>query len=304
MNDISIQSVSGLGIAGVGYLVVPELKDREQYIKDCYRTNTVTINGGTGYGYIDNVFCEAETIQNLHFPTEENERGTTLIWLKDTISQRPIVIGYLRDEGEFFPLHENQYRVSRKNGSKVVELNLDADISQLQISVLGDKEQPANLEIKVSSESKDSKLSLATDNEITIQSDKNAYVIAGDTFQVNIKNNKMEDSVTMTLKKETGFTYTDEFENEIVAKEDEINITSKKKINVKTEEEINLGEGAEPMVLGETLKGVLEELCDAIGSITVTVVHPGGTVPINNKASFPKIKGKLEDILSKLSNTD
>ena len=57
------------------------------------------------------------------------------------------------------------------------------------------------------------------------------------------------------------------------------------------------------MVLGDTLKKILEELIDAINSLTVSTPHgPSGT-PLN-AATFSSIKGKLDTILSQISNTD
>ena len=305
MQSLNIQAVnSGLGIAGVGYLVVPELKDREQYIKDCYRTNTITIQGGTGYGYIDNVSIDANVLQNMFFPTDENARGTTVVWIKDTVSQRPVVVGWLRGEGEYFALHPDQFRETRVNGKKVVTINLDAETSEVQINALGDKEAPAKITLKCQSPNKDSVFTISSDNEISVESDKTVHTIVGDEFQVLVKNNENKDSVKLSMKTQKGLFYEDEFKNTIEVTDGDITMHSEKTVNITTAEAINLGGGKEPMVLGKTLVDILGELCDAIGGITVTIVHPGGTSPINNKAKFPTIKEKLEDILSKLSNTD
>ena len=67
--------------------------------------------------------------------------------------------------------------------------------------------------------------------------------------------------------------------------------------------QFNVGDGAEPMVLGNTLKGLLEDLISAITSITVPTPHgPSGT-PINS-AQFSAINSRLKTMLSQLSNTD
>ena len=85
----------------------------------------------------------------------------------------------------------------------------------------------------------------------------------------------------------------DEFKNEITVKEGEVDIVSKK---------INLGKGKEKVVLGDTLKGLLDDTLDAISQIsTVTAI---GVQPITNIASFQALKSKTSSILSKLSNTD
>ena len=48
---------TGIGSAGVGFVVVPSDIDREQYINDCYRTNTLTINGGKGLRIFQRCTC-------------------------------------------------------------------------------------------------------------------------------------------------------------------------------------------------------------------------------------------------------
>ena len=88
--------------------------------------------------------------------------------------------------------------------------------------------------------------------------------------------------------------YTDKFNNEAIFNEDNIQFKCKK---------FNVGNGNEHMVLGDTLKGLLEQLIGAINSLTVPTPHgPSGT-PLNS-AQFNSIKSQLSKILSQLSNTD
>lgn len=66
---------------------------------------------------------------------------------------------------------------------------------------------------------------------------------------------------------------------------------------------VHVGRGAEnadePAVLGETLKGLLEDLIDAINALTVpTPAGPSGTP--TNSAQFSAIKGRLETMLSEV----
>lgn len=88
--------------------------------------------------------------------------------------------------------------------------------------------------------------------------------------------------------------YKDEKGNEATFNEDNTQFKCNK---------FNVGDGAEPMVLGNTLKGLLEDLISAITSITVPTPHgPSGT-PINS-AQFSAINSRLKTMLSQLSNTD
>lgn len=69
---------------------------------------------------------------------------------------------------------------------------------------------------------------------------------------------------------------------------------------------IHIGDGAEnanePVVLGETLKGLLESLIDAIKAMTVpTPAGPSGTAI--NFAQFDAVKGQLQTMLSQTVDT-
>lgn len=67
--------------------------------------------------------------------------------------------------------------------------------------------------------------------------------------------------------------------------------------------EIFLGKDAqEPLVKGDSLKSILEELIDAINQITVATTQGTSSVPLN-KVKFITIKRKLNRILSKQNRT-
>lgn len=99
--------------------------------------------------------------------------------------------------------------------------------------------------------------------------------------------------VELTYKESVGIKFINN-ESHIQIDKEIINIIAKT---------INHNSGKEPMVLGDTLQKLLEELIDAILKLTVTTPNgPSGT-PINF-AMFNKVKGKLEQFKSKLSNLE
>ena len=114
---------TGIGSAGVGFVVVPSEVDRVQYINDCYRTNTLTINGGKGYGYFSGVHADINVMQNIKFPTDEENRGTSVVWVKDAVSQLPVIVAVLRKQGDHYSLDENQYRLKRGTETRNVKLS-------------------------------------------------------------------------------------------------------------------------------------------------------------------------------------
>lgn len=71
---------NAIGQSGIGFIVVPDDNTRQQYIDDCYRTSTVTINGGFGYGYISAVKILPDVLQKNTLSTKKyGERNTSIM---------------------------------------------------------------------------------------------------------------------------------------------------------------------------------------------------------------------------------
>lgn len=284
---------TGIGSAGVGFVVVPSEVDRVQYINDCYRTNTLTINGGKGYGYFSGVHADINVMQNIHFPTDEENRGTPVVWVKDAISQLPVIVGVLRKQNEYYSLNENQWRLKRGTETRNVEIFVDGTTAGLDITVLGDKDEPANIDIKLTSENKDSVLNVVSDNEINITGEKAVNVTSNQKATLKVTE-KGEDKMLLSYELGIGLKYKDEFENEITAKDGQVDIISKK---------INHNSGKEPMVLGNTLAELLDEFLAAVQKITVISTVGVTSVPVNI-GDFAAIQAKLDTIKSKISNLE
>lgn len=284
---------TGIGSAGVGFVVVPSEVDRVQYINDCYRTNTLTINGGKGYGYFSGVHADINVMQNIKFPTDEENRGTPVVWVKDAVSQLPVIVAVLRKQGEYYSLNENQFRLKRGTETRNVEIFIDGSTSALDITILGDKEEPANIDVKLSSENADSILTVSCDNEINIIGEKAVNVTTNKKATLKVTE-KGEDKMSLSYELGVGLKYKDEFENEVTAKEGQVDVISKK---------INHNSGKEPMVLGNTLADLLNEFLAAVQKITV--ISPVGvtSAPVNIK-DFAAIQAKLDTIKSQISNLE
>jgi len=283
-----------IGSGGVGYVVVPDENEREEYINDCYSTHRLTMQGGRGYGFFNNVLCPEQVISNIHFP-HEGDLGTPVIWIKDGVSGLPVIVAYLTKEGDGFSMGKNQYRLVRGNGSsKTVEFFMNGEESLLQISLLGDKDSPSNLQIKINSENEDSLVDIYCDNQLNITSDKEINISTSGSLNLSVT----EEGVTKGSIKYVlgeGLTYIDEFDNKITALNNEIKLESKS---------INLGSGKQPLVLGNSLNELLGELIDTISTMVLAVSLPTAVPSPPSVLKLTTIKGKLSSLLSKLSNTD
>lgn len=291
--DIGLIKVNtGVGTGGVGFLVVPSEIDRIQYIEDCYRTQTVTINGGEGYGFFSSVRCPQNILENLVFPTETS-RGTPIVWVKDGMTHLPVIVGWLRQEGDYYALGEAQWRVSRGTDKRNVEIFVDGSIAEIQVNVLGDKEEPANIDIKLSSENGDSEFNLSSDNTVNLHAAKKLTLLSENEFDLTVtEKGETKGLIQYVLGK--GIVIQDEFGNVIKTSDGLIELLSK---------QINHNEGKEPMVLGDTLAKLLSDLIDAI--MALTVMSPVGvtSVPVNI-ADFSAIKARIDEIKSKISNLE
>ena len=295
MKDIlGIHNINpNIGSGGVGWVVIPEGADRQAYIRDCYRTQTLTINAGIGYGFFSNVLTDQSVMQNIHFPEGEENRGTAVIWIKDEVSNLPIIVASLRKQDDFYVLSGNQFRLARETEETSVEVFIDGNTSTLHVNVVGNNANPSKLNIKLSSENKDSVFNLSSDGDINISADKRMKLVTNNSIDLQIKKDG-EVKTEMSYVLEEGLKYKDEFENEVTIKDGEIDVVSKK---------INHNKGSEPMVLGDTLADILKDLCKAIQQLTVVTPVGTSSVPVNI-ADFASIQAKIDNIKSKKSNLE
>lgn len=315
--EINRGAKTTIGQSGVGFVVVPDDDKREDYINDCYRTMSVTINGGYGYGYISNVKILGDVLQQIKFPLKSTERGTAVFWVRENFTNRPIIVGVIPEGNYTNLLNEGQGRYVQQVGEKVVEIFEDATNGVLNISVVSDAEHPANVRIKASSGTTESVLEVESDGIVRVSGNQ-VESVARQDFKMVLKNAVDDELVTITGDNEK-VEYTDQFKTNVKlseesvdvnteidvnveAKDSVVNVTSKE-INLKTDDKLNLDSGKEPMVLGDTLKGILDDILKAIQTMTVMTPVGPSSVPIN-VADFASVQAKLQNILSQKSNLD
>lgn len=299
---------NGIPLSGIGYVVIPEGCNVAEYIQSCYRNSSISISGGYGCTYMHNVRVTIDALNNIKFPTEK-ELGSPVVWIRDSFTNRAVVIGVLTAGGKSNLTGIFQQRIYQEVAEQIAEIFLDAMNSRVVITALGNDNVPAEVVIKASSgnsegdavklvskdiiESEGKRLKLLLTNNLNIlinDGEKDILSIKGNPEFFEIKDqfgnyiNFNQESVEIK----------DQFENSVLMNEDNVKVIAKK---------FNVGNGDEQMVLGNTLVSLLEQLISAISSLTVLTPHgPSGT-PIN-AAQFSQIKNKLTTILSDLSNTD
>lgn len=186
----------------------------------------------------------------------------------------------------------SQQRLVQETAQSVVEMFLDALNCTINISAQGNENIPAVINLKASSGTNEGDVVNIISKDRINADGRHMRVNLTEDFELTINNG--EEDIIHIVGNEEELHITDHFKNEAIFNEENVQILTTK---------FNIGTGKEQMVLGNTLIDLLSQLIDAILNMTVlTHVGPSGT-PVN-AAAFSEIKGKLEEALSKLSNTD
>lgn len=177
-----------MGSGGIGYIVIPEGgENRELYIQNCMRTNTVSIQGGPGRSIYNNVPIPPSVLETVEFPVSINEFGTPIVWVLDEYEQWPIVVNSL----DLHSFNQQQYgqRTLRKESNGVIaEVKTDASQGIIDIYVNGTEYTPAEINIRVQSTNADSKVNIVSDADISVSGDKNVEITSAARITAHIVN--------------------------------------------------------------------------------------------------------------------
>lgn len=280
------------GSAGVGYVIIPAGENRSEYIENCYRTQTVYIQGGYGYGYFGLVHVAESVMQEIVFPQDAegaDPRGSAVIWVKDATTDAPVIVGTLRREVDYYALKEGQRRwACGLPDGNAVEVLADAE-GRLNITVIGGNNAKAEVVLRVSGPNADSRVVVDCDNAVSVQAAKAVEVTTRGQLQARVLDEDAVSRTTIAYVPGKGLRYHDEFDNEITAEDGKIHIVSK---------EISHNSGEEPAVLGDSLAKVLDSLIDAVCKLTVVTPVGTSSVPVN-VADFIALKQKWAEFKSK-----
>ena len=280
-----------LGESGIGYVVIPDNDTRDEYINNCYYSCTVTIDGGYGYSYIENVPIPLELLQQIKFPLKEDEVGSRVFWVRENTFNRPVIVGILNNLYEPNGMAAGQNRYVQEINGNVVEIFMDANTAEMNIKVTGSKNNPSKINV-ISNTNEDSEINVTSSGKVKISA-KNLIVEAFKDAVFTLKKNDSKELLKIESN-DIQLKITDQFDNEVTLKDGEINVVSDK---------INHNGGNEPMVLGNTLKESLSNLIDAILSMTMVTPTGASSTPMN-AAQFIQIKSQLNNILSQKSNLE
>lgn len=266
--------------AGIAYIVIPADVDRARYIKECYRTATVSIYTPHN-GWSNRVSIDKHSLNFIKFPERVNEFGSAVLFQVEAIDKRPIITGIYFTQDEICDLVENQFKFKRVLGNNIVEITGSPEGKYLSLNVIA--ETDGEIALKVKSNDNSAKVTIDVDGEVEITA----------STETNIKQFKRFEVSTVDPENAENFAA---FEQT-----NDTHIFVDKRHSVHTEK-LAINDGTEPFILGQTFKTLFDEFIDELGRITTTTAL--GQMPILNKAQVTAFKKRTDTILSKVGFID
>lgn len=295
-NILGIKGISGNLHAGVGFVIIPDNLDIDEYKEDVYQSGRISIFGGYGHSNFYNILIDKDSIQKIEFPEKAGEMGSPVVWINLPKHNEPIIIACLKYDEDYYSLSENRKRLTAKHKNQVIDLDLDAKNNRITLSAKGDDE-PIVFNVKLTDKNSEAIFKLNIDGQVLWNALKRFAIISkrielGTTDGEGVVKSKL---ILSSDEKDDQLYYEDFNGNKVIFNKDHMAF--------KHPEKIDFGEGKEKMVLGETLKKIMERYDDALAKLTVpTAFGPSGTRL--NEAEFKKVRKDFKDFLSDLTNTD
>lgn len=296
--------------SGIGYVAVPKesLISRREYILDCYKNGWVTIFI-EGEGLKQRVLCDTDCFNWIYFPKDYKQVGTPVVWVFDKLQGNIYITSTLTGGGNYEHGEENGFRLVRKLGSNFVEISGNSEKNYLNLVVHSDT--GSSLDIGVTDPKEKSKLNISVSGDSTIRTTGTTQFINHKKFSSLVEDPKDElirsfSEIFKDKINDSTFSYFIEAFEQYVLRVGGKKERSKKKVSildikpenitVKTDK-FRINNGVEKMVLGDTLKELLDEIIKEVSEIQV--ISPMGLTPIFNKAQILSLSLKTSKILSR-----
>ncbi len=296
---VTTKSIGVREPAGTAHIIIPQDLDPINYVQYCYRTSSVSIVLENG-GIINNVVVSISTLRDITFPEEKNKLGSQIIWVNRPKTNTPMIIGVMTKNNELVLYDKDTISLKGKSKTGSGEVTVDKKNNNIILNANSQIEDGGNIYIVSNNRSKTSKISISISDLLELIC-KNVSLQVKEKFELIIKNAQLNKLITnITYENGIGFDYIDEFQNLIHFDEEVMRFDPNKLLYI--------GEGTEPITLGDTLENLLGQFIDitnslsqAVAKLTVpTAMGPSG-VP-TNIAEFNKVAADLLSLKEQFVN--
>lgn len=233
---------------GIAKVCLPINVNREDYIKNCYHHNTVSLLMPSGTMASDCI-VDKKTIQEIKFPDTYKKLGSRVVFVTERDFQSPIVVAVIDSLVDRDSMSEGSFHVSRRlnkgmldivgTGDGQLYVNLNSETPALKINVTGGQ---GLIDIKCS-------------GDVNVESTGNVSVSSSSNISLNKIDDQGVKSIYLKID-ETGLTYRDENNSFIIDKE---------------EGKIIHDEGSEALLLGDTTQTEIEKLKTYVDTMKIAI---------------------------------
>lgn len=274
-------------------VTLPLDEDRDLYIANCYRTSTVSLINTNGE-IRNKVPIGKLAIQLIDFPLTDDRLGSPVICGNIVGHDQIFVLDVFNQEDEFTNIRENEIEIAKSNGDSYANVTLLGGKGHVILNADSDQEEGGRIYLNVSNNLGSGRLNVVVNGDIVVSNNNSTFWRVGNEFNLEIFDGNEEDSKTnIRYTNGEGFSYSDQFGNNISIVEGVVNVVPGGQNPV-----FNIGNGNEPVVLGNTLVDILTRL---IQEISISQTTSG---PLLNAANIAAFVQELNSVLSQVSNTD
>lgn len=250
--------------SGIGYVIIARDVDRTAFVEMCYRTVTVFLLMLDGRAF-EKAKVSENIMSHLEFPDEPLALGSSVVWVMDKLTGFPMVVGVLADKNKMGDLIEHSYKLGRDVGSNSSSVSGNSADGLLILDVVA----AGGGEIRIRS---DNLIKLKSVNLIDVFA-KDLQIHALKSIKNRVQSAGEEDKMECGYELGDGYSYKDEFKNEVTATDGGYKVSAKD---------------------GLTVKELLDDIVTEISNITVATAL--GTQAILNKVQVEDLKQKIKKI--------
>ena len=275
--ELISQKIESMTYVGIGYVIIPNDVNRDEYIQYCYLNESVSIFPETGGISYNNVKISTNCLNNLEFP-EKDSLGSCVVYVLHPTQKIPIIIGVLSKHNESIALNYKLFKLFKSSKNNSVSIVGDGSNGNLVINVTSDGDKGGQIIIDINHYNQKGVLRLN---------------VKGDIFIIS-KNIEIETSESLKIKSKSISLNSDEFlieSKKSTIKGDKLSLLSK---------EVEIGENnLEAAVMGETLKNnIINPLIETLKTFSMIVSGPAAVVSPETLTKLSNIETSLDKLLS------
>ena len=211
-------------------IYLPSDRDRDEYIKNCFFTNTVTLVRGAEVKH--RVPIPVSLLREITFPVDSQDIGSQVLCASLPYQDKPFVIQVYQSPSNYSTGNEKVSVIKKTFLGKNVEIVMDVNTGTLDLNVDSDEDTGGEINLNVSNNSRTAQLNVVCNGDINVNNDGNVNVIS--TKKISLKLDTQVEGEDI---------------NEVIL----------------TKESIKLNESDEPILLGNKTIQLISDLLDILG---------------------------------------